>query len=351
LAGGARAPSSGARKTAGVKVSGTFRDISDRFADFVVAGAAIARERRRWPRALDPKEVIKMMMMNKRPLRIGFSARIFHPHGETRGIQSKSLHYLEQTVAHWVMARDVMVFMIPSVNSDGRVYRSSIRLRDYAKYLDGLVLQGGADVSPQSYGEEPLRPEWVGDHVRDAYEMELLHEFMESGKAVLGICRGAQLINVAFGGTLYQDIALQVEHAVPHVNEEFDHYAHAVAWEKSSRLARLYPGTSGGRVISIHHQAIKALGRGLRVEATSAGDGVIEAARLETEPYVLGVQWHPEFHPPGDPDLLDCTPILDEFLDAARGRRWLRGRRKLPGTIWAGAVSRLRALAGKRFRR
>jgi putative glutamine amidotransferase len=292
------------------------------------------------------------ILKNERPLRIGFSARIFHPQEGVRGIQSKSLHYLEQSVAHWVMSRDVMVFMIPSVNHDGRVYRSNIRLRDYAEYMDGLVLQGGADVSPQSYGEEPLRPDWSGDHVRDAYEMELLHEFMESGKAVLGICRGAQLINVALGGTLHQDIALQVEHAVPHVHEDFDNYAHPIAWDKSSSLARLYPGTTGGRVISIHHQSIKALGRGLRVEAMSEGDGVIEAVRLETRrPYMLGVQWHPEFHPPGAPDLLDCTPILDEFLDAARGRRWPRSRRKLPKMDWAGAFSRLRGIVDKGFRR
>ena len=266
------------------------------------------------------KEVVSIM--SKRPLRIGLSARIYHPQAGARGIQSKSLQYLEQSVAHWVMSRDVMVFMIPSVSGDGQVHRSSIRLSDYAEYLDGLVLQGGADISPQCYGEEPLHPDWAGDRVRDAYEMELLHEFMESGKAVLGICRGAQLINVALGGTLHQDIVLQVENAASHVHEDFDRHAHAVTWGESSALAKLYPGMTGGRVISIHHQAIKTLGRGLRVEATSVDDEVIEAVRLETKPYVLGLQWHPEFHPPGAANLLDCTPILDEFLAAARGRRW-----------------------------
>jgi putative glutamine amidotransferase len=277
-------------------------------------------------------------MSSKRPLRIGFSARIFHPKAGMRGIQSKSLQYLEQSVAHWVMSRDVMVFMIPSVNIDGQVYRSNIRLNDYAKYLDGLILQGGADVSPQCYGEEPLHPDWVGDHVRDAYEMELLHEFMESGKAVLGICRGAQLINVALGGSLHQDIVLQVEGATSHVHEDFDRYAHAVEWSGSSKLARLYPGMSGGRVISIHHQAIRTLGRGLRVEATSVEDEVIEAVRLETKkPYVLGLQWHPEFHLPGMPELLDCAPILDEFLDAAYGRRWWQRRAGTPkSSRWQG---------------
>jgi putative glutamine amidotransferase len=149
---------------------------------------------------------------------------------------------------------------------------------------------------------------------------------MESGKAVLGICRGAQLINVALGGALYQDIGMQVGREVLHVNEDFDQHAHAVAWNGASKFARLYPGISGGRVVSIHHQAIKTLGRGLRVEAISAGGEVIEAVRLVGKPYVLGVQWHPEFHPPGAADLLDCTPILDDFLDAASGRRWWRRR-------------------------
>ena len=149
--------------------------------------------------------------MARRPLRIGLSARIYHPLPGATGLQSKSLHYLEQSVAHWVMSREVMVFMIPSVSGDGIVHRSSIRLSDYPQYLDGLVLQGGADISPQSYGEEPVQAEWAGDRLRDAYEMELLHEFMEAGKPVLGICRGAQLINVALGGTLYQDIATQYD--------------------------------------------------------------------------------------------------------------------------------------------
>lgn len=215
-----------------------------------------------------------------------------------------------------------MVFMIPSVSGDGIVHRSSIRLSDYPQYLDGLVLQGGADISPQSYGEEPLRTEWAGDRLRDAYEMELLHEFMEAGKPVLGICRGAQLINVAHGGTLYQDIATQFEAADIHVHDDYDRHAHAITWETGSGLCKLYPEQDGGKVISIHHQAIKALGRGLRVEARSAEDGLIEAVRLDGKPYVLGLQWHPEFHPPGNPDLLNCNPILDEFLTAARGRRW-----------------------------
>ncbi len=260
--------------------------------------------------------------MSRRPLRIGLSARIYHPPAGATGLQSKSLQYLEQSVAHWVMSREVMVFMIPSVSGDGMVHRSSIRLSDYPQYLDGLVLQGGADVSPPCYGEEPLQPEWAGDRLRDAYEMELLHEFMEAGKPVLGICRGAQLINVALGGTLYQDIGTQVEDADVHLHDDYDRHVHDIVWDDDSGFARLYPDARRGGTVSIHHQAIRTLGKGLKIEARSARDGLIEAIRLEGRPYVLGLQWHPEFHPPGAPNLLDCTPILDEFLAATRGRRW-----------------------------
>ena len=133
---------------------------------------------------------------------------------------------------------------------------------------------------------------------------------------------GAQLINLALGGTLPQDIATQIEMAGEHVHGDYDRHSHAVDWVAGSGLAKLYPGAGGGRVVSIHHQAIRALGRELRVEARSSGDGLIEAIRLQGRPYVLGLQWHPEFHPPGSEELLDCTPILDEFLAAARGRLW-----------------------------
>jgi putative glutamine amidotransferase len=134
-------------------------------------------------------------MARSKTIRIGLSARLFHPRDGAMGIESKTLQVLEQSIAQWVMSRDVLVLMVPSILKDGPIHRSNIRLRDYADYLDGLVLQGGTDVSPEAYGETPLKDEWAGDRVRDAYEMELLHEFVEAGKPVLGICRGLQLIN------------------------------------------------------------------------------------------------------------------------------------------------------------
>ena len=260
-------------------------------------------------------------MIRSRTLKIGVSARIYHPGPNRVGIQSKTLQYLEQSVAHWVMSRDVLVFMVPSVDKEGIIHRSNIRLSDYARHLDGLVLQGGSDVAPESYGEEPLRPEWAGDRMRDVYEMELLHEFVEADRPVLGICRGVQLINVAYGGTLYQDIGAQLPGSFEHHNEQtYDRNVHAITIEPGSGLARLYPDAHAAHVNSIHHQSIQTLGRNLMAEAYAERDRVIEAVRCQGSGYVFGVQWHPEFLRPGDETVLDPTPILDEFLSALRKR-------------------------------
>jgi putative glutamine amidotransferase len=205
------------------------------------------------------------------------------------------------------------------VLQDGELMRSNIRLRDYADYLDGLILQGGADVSPRAYGEEPLRPEWSGDPVRDAYELELVHEFMEAGKPILGICRGMQLLNVALGGSLYQDLPTQRPSAVHHESGRYDQHAHTVHFAEGSRMAKWFEGKTGGNVVSIHHQAVNRLGRDVVAEATSSDDGLVEAIRWNSDSFVYGVQWHPEFHgqAAGD-ELLDCSPLLEAFLAAAR---------------------------------
>ncbi|WP_347554807.1 type 1 glutamine amidotransferase [Robbsia sp. KACC 23696] len=258
----------------------------------------------------------------KRTLRIGVSARIFHPEPGGKGLRGKTLQYLEESISHWVMSRDVLVFMVPTVGKQGMLHASNIRLRDYAKHLDALVLQGGADVSPQSYAEPATRPEWPGDRVRDMYELELLHEFIESGKPVLGVCRGCQLINVAFGGTLYQDIATDVPTALPHVNEEYDRLTHAIRFAEGASFAGMFGGRAEAQVNSIHHQAVDRLGRDLVVEAVSSDDGIVEAIRYQKAPFVVGVQWHPEFHRPNSDALLDCSPLLDHFLRAARETRF-----------------------------
>lgn len=262
--------------------------------------------------------------MAAKPLKIGISARIDHPQPGQAGLRSKTLQYLEQSVAHWAMSRDVLVFMVPTVATGGGIVRSNIRLSDYADALDGLILQGGADLSPLSYGEQPLQTDWAGDPVRDAYEMELLHECIDARKPVLGICRGAQLINVAMGGTLYQDLPSQNNGEVQHLTDDYDTNSHPVRFIEGGMLAKLYPNVDPAtlNVVSVHHQAVRTLGRDLAVDAICAEDGVVEAIRGTGRNFLFGVQWHPEFHHPSNSTLLDCTPILDSFLGSVRKRRW-----------------------------
>jgi len=256
-----------------------------------------------------------------RSLRIGLSARFLAPRPGATGTLRRTVQYLDPLMANWVMSRDVVVFMVPSLDSQGLLHRNNMRLRDYVHELDGLVLQGGADISPTCYGEEPLKPEWSGDRVRDDYEMELFSEFMEAGKPVLGVCRGLQLINVALGGTLYQDIPSQIGERAKHRDRSvYEGNVHTVRFEPGSGLARLFPGLDTVVVNSLHHQCVRKLGRDLVVEARSTDDEVIEAIRMRGRSYVVGVQWHPEFHRPGDERLLDQTPILEEFLAEARRR-------------------------------
>ena len=142
------------------------------------------------------------------------------------------------------------------------------------------------------------------------------------GKPVLGICRGCQLINVAFGGSLYQDIISDIPTAIEHVSDLYDRHYHELRFSKDSSLARLFSTQSKFLVNSIHHQAVKTLGRDVTIEAVSGSDNIVEAIRYHKAPFVVGLQWHPEFHETGSADLLDCTPILDGFLRAARETRF-----------------------------
>ena len=252
-------------------------------------------------------------------LKIGISACFFHEDPQRAIFKGMTLQYIEQNVAHWLMQRDLLAFMVPSPEGRTKRLGSKATVDAYASELDGLVLMGGSDVCPETYGEKALKPAWIGDRIRDEYEIALLRAFTSIKKPVLGVCRGAQLINVAHGGTLYQDLGTQLPHALNHRNWAiYEQNCHATSFVAGSGLARLYPGVTVTKTNSIHHQAIKDVGRDLVVEAWSEPDRVVEALRSTGTAYVFAVQWHPEFHAPGDPSFIDDTPILDDFLAAAR---------------------------------
>lgn len=257
------------------------------------------------------------MSNEERKLMIGLSPRLMRNLPPEYGFRNKTLQYLEQSMAHWIMGTDALVAMIPTLDRDGAVRRSDLSVTDYARTFDGLILQGGADIDPQAYGERPSEFLQTTDAVRDRFELSLLRAFADAGKPVLGVCRGMQLINVAYGGTLYQDLvnggATKSLHYVP---ASYDEHAHALRIENGSWLSSVYSRTDG-MVNSIHHQGIKQLGEGLEVQAWSE-DGIPECLRARDEHFVVGVQWHPEFHDHRFPELLPGEPLLRAFLDAAR---------------------------------
>lgn len=249
-------------------------------------------------------------------LEIGLSACFFHADAARPIFTGKTLQYLEQSMAHWVMSTGALAVMIPSPAGETR--QRDATLDDYAQWLGGLVLQGGSDLWPGSYGETPLEERWSGDRARDEYELALLQAFIRVGKPVLGVCRGLQLLNVAYGGTLYQDLATQRPDALVHRDAGlYDRNVHDIELLPGSRLSALYPGLATARVNSVHHQAIKDLAPGLVAEARCPRDGLIEAVRRPGPGFVAAVQWHPEFQR-ADLGTLDDRPILQDFLDAVR---------------------------------
>lgn len=271
---------------------------------------------------LDVLTSLRSLMMTANPLsptyrlKIGISACFFHPNEERAIFKGKTLQYIEQSVAHWIMSQGDLAVMIPS--PEGNTQKGDVQLGHYAEWLDALVLMGGSDVWPGSYGETALDPRWEGDRIRDEYDKGLIDAFVKAGKPVLGICRGLQIINVAFGGTLYQDIATQRPDAISHRNRDtYDGNLHEVQFEANSKLSKLLGGATHAKVNSIHHQGIKDLAPQFEIEAFCPHDKMPEAIRLQGQSYVAAIQWHPEFHQT-EQGTLDDRPMLLDFLNAAR---------------------------------
>ncbi len=166
------------------------------------------------------------------------------------------------------------------------------------KYLDGLVLSGGGDVDPALFGEAPHPAYSPAEEGRDAAEIALVHAALVSKTPVLAICRGIQVLNVAAGGTLVQDIPTEVRHSLAHrIDKPKDFPAHEVAVSPGSKLASLLGADASRPIVEVnsrHHQAVKAVAPGFHVTA-KAIDGVIEALESDDRSaFCVGVQWHPE---------------------------------------------------------
>jgi putative glutamine amidotransferase len=249
-------------------------------------------------------------------LHIGISSCFFYPDLQRLTFGPKTLCYLENDMARYIARDGVIPVLIPDL--------PKAETKRLVKQLDGLVLQGGADLAPESYGETPiLDGRWKGDRFRDEYEMELVKMFLGEDKPVFGICRGFQLMNAYFGGTLYQDIATQRPSSIQHRDAVvYDSVNHGVQWVDGSFMQQLYAHDRADHVNSVHHQGVKDLGKGLTVQAHCSEDGIIEAfIHAYHEPgRVMGVQWHPEYSHTLGGRVIDPDRLISAFLNFA-GKR------------------------------
>lgn len=179
---------------------------------------------------------------------------------------------------------------------------------------DGILLPGGFDIEPELYGEK--RSSLCGkiEKESDLFQLELLRSAQRRGIPVLGICKGLQLINVFFGGKLYQDLSLSGEKGIIHAQRQKDvPFFHTVTLQKETKLSKIF-GLPSLSVNSFHHQGIATLGRGL-VASALCDDGFVEAIEQGAGSWCIGVQWHPEDMMRTSESML---PLFSAFVEASR---------------------------------
>ena len=214
---------------------------------------------------------------------IGLTTQLIRTEGKP------SRHAMNQSYVRALSAAGCAPVLVPVLDGDDD------RLHAIYERLDGIVFPGGADVTPEEYGEEPMDGLIDVQPERDHTELRLARWAFDDNLPTLGICRGQQLINVALGGTLYQDLLHQEATSVDHSGDDGrarSALVHRVRLDPDSQLAQLIDETSLD-VNSLHHQAVKDIARALRVTGRS-DDGVIEAVESPERRFWIAVQWHPE---------------------------------------------------------
>ncbi len=247
--------------------------------------------------------------MTQRPV-IGLTTQTLHSiDGIPEGLPDSWV--MNQRYFHVAAEVGAVPWMVPLLDKD------SATLREIYERLDGILIPGGVDLSPDTYGEPPHPSLGRVDPARDRVELQLTRWAIEDHKPLLGLCRGVQVINVALGGTLYQDLESEYPGAIKHdyfPTQGYDrgHLAHEVALTPGTRLQDAM-GRDTALVNSMHHQGIRNLAPFLTPSAV-APDGLIEAVELDGGQFLVGVQWHPEIFEPSD---VHTRALFRAFIAAA----------------------------------
>lgn len=218
--------------------------------------------------------------MNRKPV-IGISATYMLREEN----EPLSQHMVSRDYVRGIIAAGGLPLMIPTL-------RDEVLINDYCDLIDGLLLPGGGDISPRAYGEEPGDKLYGVNEFRDQTEIALIRRMTELGKPIFGICRGMQVLNVAFGGTMYQDVESAGFNKHSGDMSRRPEPWHQAVVEKGTRLDTIFENDVLN-VNSFHHQGVKELGKGLKITARSKEDGVVEAIEHENG-RIFGVEWHPE---------------------------------------------------------
>lgn len=188
--------------------------------------------------------------------------------------------------------------------------KSKTVIQEYVELCDGFLFCGGGDITPLLFGQEPATNVGKTDITLDLFQIRLMKAILEADKPVLAICRGMQVLNVACGGTIYQDINLVDFETINHMQNSISRrdISHKVIFEPESKVHKILG--SFAYTNSFHHQSIDRLGKGLAVSGFT-GDAIVEAIEMPSHTFVLGVQWHPE-------SMLDCSNMKQLFFALIR---------------------------------
>lgn len=208
--------------------------------------------------------------------------------GVSSGIRDECVLSLHQINYEKISEYGGLPVVLPNLSGEDEV-------KVLAEKLDGLLLTGGGDIDPLLFNEEPHKELGEVTPRRDFFEIALAKEILKLNKPIFGICRGSQILNVASGGTLYQDIYSQKDgELLQHLQKApREHAAHFVQVEEETMLFDIVKSNKI-KVNTFHHQAVKGVGEGIKV-SSRASDSVIESIESVEHKFALGVQWHPEY--------------------------------------------------------